>query len=435
MSAAPGPAAEAVQIAADLIRFDTSNYGDGRGPGERAAAGHVAALLREVGIEPVLFESAPGRTSVVAHWGDRTSNRGGLLLHGHLDVVPAEAADWRFDPFGGVIDDGFLYGRGAVDMKDFLGMMLSVVRDRARTGRIPDRPITLAFTADEEAGGKFGAHWLVDEHSSLFDGCTEAVGEIGGFSTFVADRRLYLIESGEKGIAWVHFESEGTAGHGSMRQPDNAVEHLVKALGRVAATRWPADPGPTMRALLHTVRELSGVDNDDPDVILAETGPTARMLSAAIRNNTNVTMLDAGYKHNVVPGSAAAAVDGRFLPGQQEQFLEELDRLAGEEATVTVRRTFIDRAVEYPFEGRAVDAMREALRIHDPEAAVAPYLVSGGSDAKAWDRLGIRCYGFVPLPSPPSEDFTALFHGVDERVSVAALEAGSLIFDTFLDLC
>lgn len=433
MTSISRPEGEAVQIAADLIRFDTSNYGDGRGPGERAAALHVAGLLREVGIEPVVLESAPGRMSVVAQWGNRDSTRGGLLLHGHLDVVPAEAADWRFDPFAGVIDGGFLYGRGAVDMKDFLGMMLSVVRDRARTGRKPDRPITLAFTADEEAGGRYGAHWLVDQHPSLFDGCTEAIGEIGGFSTFVDGRRLYLIESGEKGIAWVHFEAQGTAGHGSMRQPDNAVEHLVKALARVAATRWPADPGPTMQSLLQTVRDLSGIDSDDPDEILAKTGPTARMLSAAIRHNTNVTMLDAGYKHNVVPGSAVAAVDGRYLPGQQEQFLAELDEIAGEHATV--RRTFIDRALEYPFTGPTVDAIHAALRQHDPEAAIAPYLVSGGSDAKAWDRLGIRCYGFVPLPSPPTEDFTALFHGVDERVSVAALEAGSLIFDTFLDLC
>ena len=433
MTAESRPERESVEIAADLIRFDTSNYGDGRGPGERPAADYVAALLREVGIEPVVLEAAPGRASVVAQWGDRDASREGLLIHGHLDVVPADPAEWTFDPFGGVIDDGFLYGRGAVDMKDFLGMLLSVVRDRARTGRVPDRPITLAFTADEEAGGRFGAHWLVDEHPELFDGCTEAIGEIGGFSTFVGDRRLYLIESGEKGIAWVHLRAEGTAGHGSMRQPDNAVSHLVSALSRLVQTSWPAEPGPTMRALIDTVRGLSGVDSDDPDEILALTGPTSRMLSAAIRNSANVTMLDAGYKHNVVPGAAVAAVDGRYLPGRHDDFLAELDRLAGDR--VRVDRTFIDRALEYPFSGPSVVAMREALRRHDPEAAVAPYLVSGGSDAKAWDRLGIRCFGFVPLPSPASEDFTALFHGVDERVSVAALEAGSLIFDTFLDLC
>jgi acetylornithine deacetylase/succinyl-diaminopimelate desuccinylase-like protein len=426
-------AAEAVRITAELIRFDTSNYPDGRGGGERGAAEYIASLLREVGVEPILLESAPGRTNVIAHWGDRASMREGLLLHGHLDVVPADASEWRFDPFAGVIEDGFLYGRGAVDMKNFLGMLLSVVRDRARTGRLPHRPITLAFTADEEAGGLLGAHWLVDDHADLFVGCTEAIGEIGGFSTFVGDKRLYLIESGEKGIAWVHFAARGTAGHGSMRQPDNAVEHLITALSRVTATAWPADPGPTMRTLLETVRALSGVDSHDPDQILAQTGPTARMLSAAIRHNTNTTMLEAGYKHNVVPGSAMAAVDGRFLPGQGEEFLAELDRLAGEH--VVVERTFIDSALEYPFTGATVDAMVAALTRHDPHAAVAPYLVSGGSDAKAWDRLGMRCFGFVPLPSPRTEDFTALFHGVDERVSVSALEAGCLIFDTFLDLC
>ena len=433
MTGTSTPESEAVAIAADLIRIDTSNYGDGRGPGERAAAELVAHLLREVGIEPIILEAAPGRTSVIAQWGDRASSRDGLLIHGHLDVVPADAADWRFDPFSGVVDDGFLYGRGAVDMKDFLGMLLSVVRDRARTGRMPARPITLAFTADEEAGGLFGAHWIVDHHRELLAGCTEAVGEIGGFTTWVGDRRLYLVESGEKGIAWVHLVADGTAGHGSMRQPDNAVEHLVAALSRVATSTWPADPGPTMQHLLGVVRDLAGIESSDPDVILGSTGSTARMLSAAIRNSTNVTMLDAGYKHNVVPQTARAAVDGRFLPGQQDRFLDELDRIAGDR--VRVERTFVDRAIEHPFEGRTVDAIHEALRLHDPDAAIAPYLVSGGSDAKAWDRLGIRCFGFVPLPSPRGEDFTALFHGVDERVSVEALEAGSRIFDTFLDHC
>jgi acetylornithine deacetylase/succinyl-diaminopimelate desuccinylase-like protein len=231
----------------------------------------------------------------------------------------------------------------------------------------------------------------------------------------------------------MHLRSKGTAGHGSMRQDDNAIDHLIAALGRLERFEWPARPGPTMKKLLHVVRELSGVQADSPDDILASTGAASRMLSAAIRNSTNATMLSAGYKHNVVPSSASAAVDGRFLPGERDAFLAKVAQIAGSD--VHVEHTFLDAALEYPFEGSTVDAMLSAIAFHDSTAVVAPYLVSGGSDAKAWDRLGMRCYGFVPLPSPEGEDFTALFHGVDERVSVQALEAGARIFDTFLDRC
>src|SRR6478609_3217094 len=197
--AAHDPAGEVVELCRELIRIDTSNYGDDSGPGERKAAEYVAALLDEVGIESTLVEGTPGRTSVVAQWGG--SEGDGLLLHGHLDVVPAAAEDWRVDPFSGEIQDGYVWGRGAVDMKDFDAMLLSVVRDRQRAGRVPSRPITLCFTADEEAGGHQGAQEIVEDHPELLEGCTEAVGEVGGFSATVRGRRVYLIEAAEKGMA------------------------------------------------------------------------------------------------------------------------------------------------------------------------------------------------------------------------------------------
>lgn len=426
------PEAETVEICRDLIRIDTSNYGDGSGPGERAAAEHVAALLDEVGIDSEIVESAPGRASVVARWGNQDSDRPGLLLHGHLDVVPAQAADWKIDPFAAEIVDGYVVGRGAVDMKDFDAMLLSVVRARQRAGAIPDRPITLVFTADEEAGGVMGAHWIADHRPDLLEGCTEAIGEVGGFSTEINGKRLYLIESGEKGIAWMRLRATGTAGHGSMRQSDNAVTHLAEALVALGQHEWPQEPGPSMQILLDKVRELTGSDAQDPETLLEHFGPAIRMIGAGIRNSTNATMLQAGYKHNVVPGEAVAYVDGRYLPGHQDTFMPAVQDLVGDK--VMVEPYITDAALEFPFQGDLVDAMTVALHAEDPDAHVAPFLMSGGTDAKGWSKLGITSYGFTPLRLPADLDFTALFHGVDERVPVDALEFGSRVFDRFLDL-
>ena len=429
----PGPAqSEVLEICRDLIRIDTSNFGDDSGPGERAAAEHVAALLAEVGIESEIIEAAPGRASVVARWGDQDSARPGLLIHGHLDVVPAQAADWQVDPFAAEVVDGYLFGRGAVDMKDFDAIVLAVVRERQRAGRIPDRPITLIFTSDEEAGGVLGAQWLARHRPDTLEGCTEAIGEVGGFSTEVGGQRLYLIETGEKGISWMRLTAKGTAGHGSMKAPDNALVHLSRALVALGEHAWPAEPGPSMQALFDKVRELTGEASTDPDELLAHFGPAVRMLGAGVRNSTNPTMLQAGYKHNVIPGEAVAYVDGRYLPGHAETFLPAVQEVVGEK--VLVEPHISDIALEYPFAGDLVDAMTVAIHKNDPGAHVAPFVMSGGTDAKAWDLHGITSYGFAPLRLPADLDFTALFHGVDERVPVDALEFGCQVLDDFLDI-
>ncbi|MFT4298894.1 MAG: M20/M25/M40 family metallo-hydrolase [Aeromicrobium sp.] len=423
---------EVAAICRDLIRIDTSNYGDGSGPGERAAAEHVAALLDEVGIDSEIVESERGRASVIARWGNPDSSRPGLLVHGHLDVVPAQAADWRVDPFAAEVVDGYIIGRGAVDMKDFDAIVLAVVRERQRAGCLPDRPITLVFTADEEAGGVLGAHWLAEHRPDVFEGCTEAIGEVGGFSTEVGGRRLYLIETGEKGIAWLRLTATGTAGHGSMKAPDNALVHLSRALVALGEHTWPAEPGPSMQVLLSKVRELTGDASTDPDALLEHFGPAARMLTAGVRNSTNPTMLQAGYKHNVIPGEAVAYVDGRYLPGHGDDFVPAVQRIVGEK--VRVEPYITDIALEYPFAGDLVDAMTVALHKHDPQAHIAPFVMSGGTDAKAWSKHGITSYGFAPLRLPADLDFTALFHGVDERVPIDALEFGCRVLDDFLDL-
>jgi len=426
------PTTEVVEHCRELIRIDTSNYGDDSGPGERKAAEYVAGQLADAGLQPQVIESGPGRANVLANWDGADGSAAPLLVHGHLDVVPARPEDWSVDPFSGEVIDDYVWGRGAVDMKDFDAMLLSVVRARQRAGAPPRRPVVLAFTADEEAGSRHGAHWLVDEHPDWVADCTEAVGEVGGFSTEVGGQRLYLVESGEKGMSWMRLTARGAAGHGSMRHPDNAVTSLAAAIAAIGAYEWPVQPGPSMQRLLEKVRELTGSASDDPDRLIAEFGPSARMIGAGIRNTTNPTMLEAGYKVNVVPGEAHAHVDGRFLPGQADAFAERMGALVGERVTIEVETH--DVALETEFSGDLVDAMTTSLLAEDPDAHVAPFLMSGGTDAKAWSRLGMATYGFTPLRLPGDLDFTALFHGVDERVPVDALRFGARVLDRFLDL-
>jgi acetylornithine deacetylase/succinyl-diaminopimelate desuccinylase-like protein len=425
------PAREVVDICRDLIRMDTTNYGDGSGPGERKAAEHVAALLDEVGIDAELFEGAPGRSNVVARWGGTTGDP--LLLHGHLDVVPANADDWAVHPFSGEVKDGYLWGRGAVDMKDFDAMLLSVVRARAVAGAVPERPMVLCFTADEEAGGHQGAEQIVLQRPDLIEGCTEGIGEVGGFSATVRGRRLYLIEAAEKGMAWMRLTAHGNAGHGSMRHPDNAVTRLAEAVARIGRHEWPVRLTPSMRVLLSAVGELAGIEAtpENAEALVEEFGSAARMLGAVIRSTTNPTMLQAGYKVNVVPGEATAHVDGRFLPGYEDEFFDTLAELVGE--GIDIDYVSRQHGLETTFDGALVDAMTASLLEEDPDAVVAPYLMSGGTDAKHWKKLGVRCFGFAPLRLPADLDFTALFHGVDERVPTDALEFGARVFDRFLD--
>jgi len=427
-------AAEVTDLARDLIRFDTSNYGDNPGPGERAAAEWVAAQLEEVGLATTVLESEPGRTSVVTRIAGSDPARGALLVHGHLDVVPADKADWQVDPFVGEIRDGMLWGRGAVDMKDMVGMTLAVARAYASTGTRPPRDLVLAFVADEEAGGAKGAHFLVDQHPDLFEGCTEAISEVGGFSVSASeDLRLYLVETAQKGMSWLRLTARGTAGHGSMTNPDNAVTALCEAVARLGRAKLPLHTTATVSAFLDQASEALGLelDPDDLEATVAKLGPIARIIGATLRNTATPTMLDAGYKVNVIPGTATAYVDGRFLPGFEAEFERELDEVLGPD--IVRERVHHDIAVETTFDGTLVDAMAESLRAEDPGARAVPYCLSGGTDAKSFSTLGMRCFGFAPLRLPADLDFSGLFHGVDERVPLDSLEFGARVLTRFLD--
>ncbi|KUN84944.1 hypothetical protein AQJ66_15530 [Streptomyces bungoensis] len=425
---------EVVDLCRELIRFDTSNYGDHSGPGERRAAEYVAGKLAEVGLEPRIFESHPGRASTVARIEGEDPSRPALLIHGHLDVVPANAVDWTHDPFSGEVADGCVWGRGAVDMKDMDAMTLAVVRDRLRSGRRPPRDVVVAFLADEEAGGTYGARYLVDHHPELFEGVTEAISEVGGFSFTVNEqRRLYLIQTAEKGMHWMKLTVAGTAGHGSMIHRDNAITELSEAVARVGRHTFPVRVTKTTRAFLDELGDALGIelDPDDMETTLAKLGGIAKLIGATLRNTANPTQLNAGYKVNVIPGEATAHIDGRFLPGYEEEFLTDLDRLLGPH----VRREDVhtDKAVETTFDGALVAAMQSALLAEDPTAKAIPYMLSGGTDAKSFDDLGIRGFGFAPLKLPPELDFAGMFHGVDERVPVDGLKFGVRVLDRFLD--
>jgi acetylornithine deacetylase/succinyl-diaminopimelate desuccinylase-like protein len=426
---------EVAALASDLIRIDTTNPGDHSGPGERQAAEHVAALLSEAGLEPALLESHAKRASVVARIPGTDSSRSALLIHGHLDVVPADAADWQVHPFSGDVADGCVWGRGAVDMKDMDAMMLAVVRQRMAEGRRPPRDIVLAFLADEEAGGSWGARWLVDQHPGVFEGVTEAIGEVGGFSATIGGRRLYLIQTAEKGMAWMRLTARGTAGHGSMLQPDNAVVTLAEAIARLGRHEWPPRETEAAYAFLREACAALGVEFTPGDLpgLLDKLGPISRMVGATVSHTLNPTMLAAGYKVNVVPQAATADVDGRFLPGFEDDFFGEVDALLGP----GVNREFVhhDIAVETSFDGDLVAAMSAAILAQDPEGQLVPYCLSGGTDAKSFSRLGIRCFGFTPLRLPADLDFAGMFHGVDERVPVEALQFGVRVLDDFLDRC
>jgi acetylornithine deacetylase/succinyl-diaminopimelate desuccinylase-like protein len=435
MDAHPAAVDEVVDLCRDLIRLDTSNFGPSGSKGEREAAEYVAAALDEVGIASTLLESEPRRTSLVAEWApdgcDPTLPP--LLIHGHTDVVPAVASDWQVDPFAGELVDGYLWGRGAVDMKDFDAIVLAVVRERVRAGRPPRRPIRLVFTADEESGGPLGSGWLAEHHPDLIADCTEAIGEVGGFSLTVDGRRLYLVQTAEKGLAWLNLIADGTAGHGSMRNDDNAITHLAEAVSRVGSYRWPPRIRPAQRQFLDAIEQALGVQisTDDAEQTLARLGSIARMVGATMSNTANPTMLGGGYKVNVIPGQATAGIDGRFIPGHEREFYDTITELIGDKVRYEV--VVGDVAVETSFDGDLVAAMTASLQAEDPGSLAVPFMMSAGTDAKAWSKLGIRCFGFAPLRLPPDLDFVALFHGVDERVPVESLQFGCRVLDDFLD--
>ncbi|MGK4584803.1 M20/M25/M40 family metallo-hydrolase [Kitasatospora sp. HPMI-4] len=435
----PLAATDVVRICRDLLRIDTTNPGDDSGPGERVAAEYVAAQLAEAGIEPLLTESAPRRTSVLARLAGTDPGRAPLLVHGHLDTVPFDAADWMRHPLSGELHDGCLWGRGAVDMKGAVATTIALVRSWARTGRRPRRDLVLAFLADEETTGELGSRFVVSRHREYFADCAEAIGESGGYSVPVrpqsgdgAELRLYPIALGERGTAWMQLTATGPAGHGSRAAADNAVATLVHALSRLAAHSWPTRLIPAVEALLGELERILGttIDRDRLEAEAVRLGRAGELFAPTVRNCANPTVLQAGNKINVMPGIARAQVDGRFLPGTREEYLATVAELLG--PRVTTEFINLEDAAAGDHTGPVFAAMAAALRAEDPAGHPVPYLMSGGTDAKTFAPLGIDCYGFAPLRLDSTLHYQRMFHGVDERVPVDGLGFGLRVLDRFL---
>ena len=424
---------ETIRICRELIQIPSVNYGDGQGD-EKEVANHVVKLLDEVGIKSRIYESAPGRCNVIARIKGSDSNLPGLVVHGHLDVVPANASDWSVDPFEAEIKDGYIWGRGAVDMKNMNAMIIATVRDWKRTGFVAKRDIVLAFFADEEAGSIFGSHFMVDKHPEVFAGCNEAISEVGGFSVTLGNgKRLYLIETAEKGIHWMRLTAHGRAGHGSLMNQENAVSRISEAVAKIGSHQWPQRYSATVKTFFKKIAHVTGKTYDEKDLrpLLTELGFASRMIGATLQNTANPTMLEAGYKANVIPGSASATIDGRFIPGYEDELNETIKMLVGPEIVIeTITR---DKALEVSFETDLVEQMCLSLIKHDPDAIPVPYVMSGGTDNKALADLGIIGYGFSPLKLPADFDFMAMFHGVDERVPIEGLAFGVHVLKDFLE--
>ena len=416
---------EVARVARDLIRFDTTNFGEGRSRGEREAAEYVGAYLESLGLRPEYYEPIPRRANVTARIPGRDPSKPALVLHGHLDVVPAVAEDWTVDPFAGVVRDGMLWGRGAVDMKDMDAMILTSVADLLRAGEQPERDIVVTFFADEENGGVEGSQLVVRDRPEWFAGATEAISEVGGYSIGVDGRRAYLLQVGEKALVWLRLHATGRAGHGSRLHPDNAITRLAEAVAELGRSSWPIELTATTRRLVDDLARLSGRDASDPDAVAEATGATSAFLASTFRTTTNPTGLTAGYKHTVIPDAASAAIDVRTLPGQEDAILAEIQRIVGDDIRIEIVHR--DIGLEVPFEGSLVDAMVAALGRHDPGVPVLPYLMGGGTDNKALAELGIAGFGFAPLRLPVDLDFTGMFHGVDERVPIDALVFGQRV--------
>lgn len=430
---------DVVRLARDLIRIDTTNRGGGECR-ERPAAEYVAEALGAARLDPVLVESAPGRGNVVARVAGSEPDLPAVLVHGHLDVVPARGADWRVDPFAAEITSeasgDVLWGRGAVDMKNMVAMMLATARAWARTDRRPRRDVVFAFTADEEDAST-GAAYLVDQHPELFDGCTEGFSESGAYTFHLEDgTRIYPVSAGERGTAWLRLTARGTAGHGSRRVPENAVGNLAAAVAAIDRYEWPVRLTPVVRASIEALAEIVGVDVDlggsDHDIAasVARLGRAAQLVEPVLRNSANPTMLEAGYKINVIPGEATAYVDGRTVPGGSASFEATLDELTG--PNVAWDYYHHEVPVAAPVHGPTFQAMTDALLAFDPGARVVPACMAGSTDAKQFARLGIAGYGFSPLKLPEGYDYRAMFHGVDERVPLSALHFGVDVLDHFL---
>lgn len=436
--------AEATALFKDLLRIDTTNP-----PGnEILAARHIAQILEREGIEHQVLEREPTRGNVVARLRGSGKGGGPLLLNGHLDVVPADRERWEHDPFGGVEAGGYIWGRGAIDMKNMVTMSLMTLILLKRLNIPLERDVIFAGVADEEAGSKNGSLFLVEEHPELVR-AEYVLNEVGGHTLHMGGARFYPIQVSEKGTCWFEITAEGEPGHGSMPHPRNAVVRLARALAALGSARLPQHNTPVVEGFLKKLAEripfpqnrilpllLSPVLSGPLlDLIEKQNLEQAISLNAMLRNTASPTMLAAGRKVNVIPSSASAHVDGRVLPGQtRENFLAEIQRVVGEGIAITVLQHH--EGSVFPADTPLFDRVCRSLERHDPGCIPVPYMIPGFTDAFAYKRLGAICYGFSPVRLPPDLNFTRMYHGHNERIPVDGFTWGlRVLFEVVRDFC
>jgi acetylornithine deacetylase/succinyl-diaminopimelate desuccinylase-like protein len=413
-----------------LLRFDTSNP-----PGaEGKCIAFAESLLRHAELETKLVESDRDRPNLVARLPGRGSERP-LLLQGHVDVVPASEDDWCHPPFEGAIADGYIWGRGALDMKSGVAMMLGAVLRAKAQGFEPPGDVILALLVDEEAGSDHGAAFLVTNHADLFDGVQYAIGEFGGFSFELARRRFYPIQVAEKQIAWLRCRIEAPAGHGALPTRGGSTARLGEALKRLDRKRLPAHATPVVREMLEAAgRELPSpialalrqvLNPRLTDRILDVAGDAGRSLDPMLHNTASANFIRAGDERNpsVVPSEVEFRIDGRLVPGSgPDEFVAELRALLGEDIAFELVR--YDGGPDHPDMG-LYPTLAEIIRGRDPQACPIPMLMPASSDARFFSRLGIQTYGFLPMPLPRELDFNRLIHAADERIPVEAVDFGT----------
>jgi acetylornithine deacetylase/succinyl-diaminopimelate desuccinylase-like protein len=438
-----------VTLLRDLIRIPTVNRGD-EGCNERPAAELLADFLAEAKLDPVLLEPEKNRTSVVARLRG-TGEKPPILLNAHLDVVEADAAKWRRDPFAGDVHEGYVWGRGAIDMKHMAAMSACVLRllaEQVGPGKLA-RDVIFAGVADEEAACAKGSLFLVDEHPEKIR-AEYTLGEIGAFSQNVFGRTFYPIQVAEKGVCWVRATFEGEPGHGSMPKEDNAVLKLGRAIARLGKTRLPQHPTEAVSKFIEAMAsELPAPQKHalkrlrTPQVAalildyLVRDESQRRTFGALLSNTATPTIVRGGSKVNVIPGRASVDIDGRTLPGQTDSgFLAELREVLGREAKLEVLRSL--PPVETTERTPLFSHLASVLLRHDPLALPIPFVIPGFTDAKAYAKLGSKCYGFSPVRFDPTHEisFSAMYHGHDERVPVDGLKWGlHVLYDAVHDFC
>ena len=418
------------ELLQNLIRFDTTNP-----PGnETACITYIQDLCHSLGIETQLYDKDSNRPNLIA----RIKGNGSaspLLLYGHVDVVSTANQDWTHPPFSADIADGMIWGRGTLDMKGGVAMMTAAfLKAKAEQVDLPG-DVILCILSDEEAGGEYGAKYLVEEHADCFEGVKYAIGEFGGFPMYIGGKKFFAIQTSEKSICWTKVSFRGPAGHGSMprRSPVNATYKLAKALEALNTYRLPVHITPAAELMInaiadgldgdtgHTLRQL--LNPEHTDAVIDELGDLGRRFDAILHNTASPNIVRGGDKINVIPGQVEIEIDVRTVPGfKPEDAIQEIRDLVGEWGEVELLNHsagsgYLDMGM--------FDTMAEILLEGQDNAHIFPLLVSGGTDGRYFSELNIQTYGYLPMDLPEDFDFLLTVHAANERIPVEAMAFGT----------